>query len=162
MRNTDSQDSYPLKVYLSAEAIAFLESKHPNVDPEIGIVHLVNEVMYRAKRTAAARVQVLKHPAYATTPSTPLPPPKETEPTSQPQVALPSQSQPSSNPIGTLQEYCQQAELPLPKYQFEPCAEGFACQVSAKGQSASGTGANKKTAKANAAVALLAELRHGQ
>jgi dsRNA-specific ribonuclease len=76
----------------------------------------------------------------------------------QQQVALPDPSQSASNPIGALQEYCQQNYLPLPEYQIEPCAEGFTCQVQAVGRSASGSGPNKKTAKAAAALALLATL----
>lgn len=152
LRTPHSQDSFPLKVHLSPEAIAFLESKYPNLDPEIGIVHLVEEAMDRAKRTAAARVQVLEHPAYAAPQ-----PPKPLEPL-QPQGELQQPEQSWSNPLGTLQEYCQQKSLPLPEYEFEPCTEGFSCQVRAAGHSGSGTGVNKKLAKANAAAALLATL----
>ena len=80
LRTPYSQDSFPLKVHLSPEAIAFLESKYPNLDPEIGIVHLVEAAMDRAKRTAANRVQVLvEHPVYAA-PKAPPQPPKPLEP----------------------------------------------------------------------------------
>jgi hypothetical protein len=150
-----SQDRYALKVYLGPEAIAFLESKYPNLDPELGIVHLIEEAMDRARRTAAARVQVVEYSTQAKPKAVPHPtltPPKLA---SQHQVALPDPSRSASNSIGALQEYCQQNYVPLPEYQTEPCAEGFSCQVKAVGKSASGTGANKKTAKANAAAALL-------
>jgi len=149
-----SQEGYPLKVYLSPDAIAFLESKYPNLDPELGIVHLVEEAMDRAKRTAAARVQVWEHPTLTQPKAVPQPPFTPPKLAPQRQVAPPDPSQCTSNPVGALQEYCQQNYLPLPEYQIEPCAEGFTCRVQAVGRSASGTGANKKTAKANAAAAL--------
>jgi len=153
-----AQEGYPLKVYLSPEAIAFLESKYPNLDPELGIVHLVEEAMNRAKRTAAARVQFWEHPTLDKPKAVPHPTLSPPKPAPQQQVAPPDPSQCASNPVGALQEYCQQNYLPLPEYEIEPCAEGFTCQVEAVGRSASGTGANKKTAKANAAAALLAQL----
>lgn len=154
-----AQDRYPLKVYLSPDAIAFLESKYPKLDPELGIVELVEEAMERAKRSATARVQVWEHPTLGKPKAVPHPTLSPPKPAPQQQVALLDPGQCASNLVGALQEYCQQNYLPLPEYEIEPSVEGFTCRVEAVGRSASGTGANKKTAKTNAAAALLATLK---
>jgi len=154
-----SQDHYAFKIHLSPEAIAFLESKYPNLDPELGIVHLVQEVMERTRRTAAARVQVWEHPTLDKPKAVPHPTLSPPKPAPQHQVVAPDPSLSLSKPVGALQEYCQQNYIPLPEYEIEASAEGFTCQVQAVGRSAYGIGANKKTAKANAAAALLGTLK---
>jgi dsRNA-specific ribonuclease len=59
------------------------------------------------------------------------------------------------NPIGTIQEYCQQRQVPLPSYSFTPVDEGFCCTVEGLGLTASAIAVAKKKAKAEAAGALL-------
>lgn len=100
-----SQEGYPLKVHLSPEALAFLETQYPGVDPELGLVHLVDEARHRAKRSAAAKVQVLDHPAYALSsppsssrPSTPAPEP--IEPVNQAPGEISPQTQLSTRLVG--------------------------------------------------------------
>jgi hypothetical protein len=120
-----TEEGYPLKVYLSPEAIAFLESRYPNLDPELGIVHLVEEAMERAKRTARARVQVWEHPTLNQPKAVPQPPFTPPNLTPQQQVVPPDPSLSLSNPVGALQQYCQQNYLPLPEYRLRIAIEKF-------------------------------------
>jgi hypothetical protein len=130
-----------LHVEISEAQLGYLAYCFPNDDPEIALVKLLERERLHALRQADANVQVLnvqpQKPAL-------LPTFNESVPKRTLQVD-------SDNPIGALQEYCQQRALPLPIYEFEPLSEGFQCIVSALDGSATGTGLSKKVAKTEAA-----------
>jgi len=92
----------------------------------------------RSLKRAEQRVEVIRFDEESPTP--------ETEPD------LPTES---DNPIGAIQEYCQQNQLPTPIYSFTPVDEGFCCTVEGLGLTASAIAGAKKKAKADAARVLL-------
>lgn len=95
----------------------------------------------RSLKRAEQRVEVIRFDEDCSTP--------EAEP------ILPTDS---DNPIGTIQEYCQQNQLPLPIYSFTPVEEGFCCTVEGLGLTASAIAGAKKKARAEAAAVLLGML----
>jgi ribonuclease R len=62
------------------------------------------------------------------------------------------------NPIGELQELCQQQQIAMPVYEFEAIFEGFRCTVQARGLKGVSEGSSKQKAKVGAAVDLLVGL----
>jgi dsRNA-specific ribonuclease len=107
------------------------------------LVLLLESERVRSLKHAEQRVEMIRFDEESTAP--------ETEPD------LPTES---DNPIGTIQEYCQRNQLPIPIYSLTPVEEGFCCTVEGLGLTASAIAGSKKKAKAEAAMTLL-ELLHG-
>jgi hypothetical protein len=133
----------PLIIHLTEAQLGYLAYRYPETDPEDALVLLLESERVRSLKRAEQRVEVIRFDEESTTP--------ETEP------ILPTES---DNPIGTIQEYCQQNQLPIPIYSFTPVDEGFCCTVEGLGLTASVTAGAKKKAKTEAAGVLLGML-HG-
>jgi hypothetical protein len=131
----------PLTIRLTEAQLGYLAYRYPETDPEDAIVLLLESDRIRSLRRADERVEVLRFDEEC-------PPPKD-------ETALPTES---DNPIGALQEYCQQKQLPMPCYSFAPVDEGFCCTVEGLGLTASAIAGAKKKAKADAAGVLLGML----
>jgi dsRNA-specific ribonuclease len=141
----NSAQSIGLQIRLSQAQMEYLATRFPQEDPEIALVKLLERDRLKSLHQATANVQVLHlQPAAKTT--------NQTGSESSPEIVLPVESE---NPIGALQEYCQQKQLLFPVYEFETIADGFRCIVQALEQSASGSGQSKKVAKFEAAANLL-------
>ena len=135
-----------LCVHLTEAQLEYLAARFPHADPEIALVKLLEQDRLRALRRAEARVQVLHRQAESKPAALPVFPKPNSE------IVLPSESE---NPVGALQEYCQQKQLPFATYEFETIADGFRCTVQALGEREIGEGCSKKTAKFEAAAKFL-------
>jgi Double-stranded RNA binding motif len=131
-----------LSIRLNESQLGYLAYRFPELDPEDAIVQLLEYDRTRTLRRANLKVEVLHLQGD----------PQSVEP--EPDIPVPVESE---NPIGALQEYCQQKQVPMPSYSFEAVDNRFCCTVNALGLSASATASSKKVAKAEAA-ALLVEL----
>jgi Double-stranded RNA binding motif len=131
-----------LTIHLNESQLGYLAYRFPELDPEDAIVQLLEYDRIRTLRKADRKVEVLDLQGD----------PQPVEP--EPDIPVPVASE---NPIGDLQEYCQQKQVPMPSYDFEAVDNGFCCTVNALGLSASATASSKKAAKAEAA-GLLVEL----
>ncbi len=132
-----------LTIRLTEAQLGYLAYRYPETDPEDALVLLLESDQRRLLKRAEQRVEVIRFDQESPTP--------ETEPD------LPTES---DNPIGTIQEYCQQNQLPLPIYSFTLISEGFCCTVEGLGLTVSATAVSKKKAKTEAAGVLLGML-HG-
>jgi hypothetical protein len=131
-----------LTIRLTESQIVYLAYLYPETDPEDALVLLLENERVRSLKRAHERVEVLRFDEEC-----PQPP--------EPEPDLPTES---DNPIGAIQEYCQQNQLPFPSYSFTPVEEGFCCTVEGLGLTASAIAVNKKKAKAEAAGVLLGML----
>jgi hypothetical protein len=134
-----------LTIRLTESQIGYLAYLYPETDPEDALVLLLESDQRRSLKRAEQRVEVIRFDEDCPTP--------QTEPD------LPTES---DNPIGTIQEYCQQNQLPLPSYSFTPVNEGFCCTVEGLGLTACAIAVNKKKAKAEAAGVLLGMIARGE
>jgi hypothetical protein len=141
---TTTTAKHSLTIRLTESQLGYLEYRYPELDPEDALVLLLERERVRSLKRANERVEVIRFDEESTTP--------ETEPD------LPTES---DNPIGTIQEYCQKNQLPLPNYSFTPVDEGFCCTVEGLGLTACAIAGAKKKAKAEAAAALLGILGSG-
>lgn len=130
-----------LTIRLTESQLGYLAYRYPETDPEDALVLLLERERVRSMRRAEERVDVIWFD----------------EERSQPEIkpTLPTES---DNPIGTIQEYCQQNQLPTPSYSFTPVDEGFCCTVEGLGLTACAIAGAKKKAKAEAAGVLLGML----
>jgi Double-stranded RNA binding motif len=128
-----------LAINLNESQLGYLAYRFPELDPEDAIVELLEHDRIRTLRKADRKVEVLHFQGD--------PQPVEPEQV----ILLPVESE---NPIGAMQEYCQQKQLPMPSYSFEAVEDGFSCTVNALGLSVSATAGSKKVAKAEAAGLL--------
>jgi hypothetical protein len=135
----------PLTIRLTEAQLGYLEYRYPGADPEEAIALLVERDRTRSLRRADERVEVLRFDEVCSPP--------------EPENILPAES---DNPIGTIQEYCQQRQLPLPSYSFTPVNEGFCCTVEGLGLTACAIAVAKKKAKAEAAGVLLKMVGSGE
>jgi hypothetical protein len=142
------RDSYHAHVWLTGEAIAFLDSQFPSDEPEMAIAKLIDREMGRHKRNLFNAPQRTDKPEIVE-----LKPQVKAEPVSP--VAPVTVDRPEDNPINRLQEYCQGEGEALPEYSFKTCREGFSCEVAVIDCVATGIGRSKKDAKRDAAVAML-------
>jgi hypothetical protein len=131
----------PLTIRLTEAQLGYLEYRYPEVDPEHALVLLLESDRIQSLQRADERVEVLRF--------------DEECPSPPDEPALPIES---DNPIGAIQEYCQQKQLPMPCYSFAPANEGFCCTVEGLGLKASAIAGAKKRAKADAAGVLLGML----
>ena len=136
-----------LCVHLTEAQLEYLATRLPHEDPEIALVKLLEQDRQKSLRRAEANVQVLHRPAEAKAATPPIAKPVA-------EIVLPSEAE---NPVGALQEYCQQKQLPFATYKFEAIADGFRCVVQALGGRAIGEGRSKKAAKFEAAANFLKE-----
>jgi hypothetical protein len=127
-----------LTVRLTESQLGYLAYLYPETDPEDALVLLLESERVRSLKRANERVEVLRFDKVCETP--------------EPKPDLPTES---DNPIGAIQEYCQQNQLPIPSYSFTPVDEGFCCTVEGLGLTASAIAVNKKKAKTEAAGVLL-------
>ena len=134
-----------LCVHLTDTQLEYLATRFSQEDPEIAIVKLLEQDRLRALRRAEANVQVLHR--LSDTKSVAPPTPKQNL-----EIVLPVES---DNPVGALQEYCQQKQIPFATYEFETISDGFRCVVQALGESAISEGRSKKAAKFEAAANFL-------
>jgi hypothetical protein len=141
---TTATTKLSLTIRLTESQLGYLAYLYPETDPEDALVLLLERERVRSLKRANERVEVIRFDEESTTP--------ETEPD------LPTES---DNPIGTIQEYCQKNQLPLPNYSFTPVDEGFCCTVEGLGLTACAIAGAKKKAKAEAAAALLGILGSG-
>jgi hypothetical protein len=142
------RDSYHARIWLTGEAIAFLDSQFPSDEPEIAIAKLIDREMGKHKRNSfnapqrASKLEIV-----------------ELKPQVKPEVITPvapvTVDRPEDNPINRLQEFCQGEGEALPEYSFTTCREGFSCEVAVLDCVASGNARTKKAAKKDAAVAML-------
>jgi hypothetical protein len=133
-----------ITIRLTESQLGYLAYLYPETDPEDALVFLLERERVRSLKRADKRVEVIRF--------------DEESPTPQTEPDLPTES---DNPIGAIQEYCQQRQLPMPSYSFTPVDEGFCCTVEGLGLTASAIAGAKKKAKANAAGALLGMLGSG-
>jgi hypothetical protein len=138
---TTTTAKLPLTIRLTESQLGYLAYRYPETDPEDALVLLLESERVRSLKRAEQRVEVIRFDEDCSTP--------EAEP------ILPTDS---DNPIGTIQEYCQQNQLPLPIYSFTPVEEGFCCTVEGLGLTASAIAGAKKKARAEAAAVLLGML----
>lgn len=132
-------------IHLSESQLGYLAYRFPELDPEDAIVELLEYDRINTLRKADRKVEVLH---------------LQGNPQSfEPEIPVPVEPE---NPIGALQEYCQQKQVLMPSYSFEAVDNGFCCAVNALGLSASATAGSKKVAKAEAAGLLLERRRQGQ
>jgi hypothetical protein len=141
---TTATTKLPLNIRLTESQLGYLAYRYPELDPEDALVLLLESERVRSLKRAEQRVEVIRFDEECATP--------QTEPD------LPTES---DNPIGAIQEYCQQRQLPLPSYSFTPVDEGFCCTVEGLGLTASAIAGAKKKAKAEAAGVLLGRLGSG-
>jgi hypothetical protein len=136
-----------LTIRLDESQLGYLAYRFPELDPEDALVQLLEHDRIRTLRKADRKVEVLhlQGDPQPFEPESDIPVPVEPE-----------------NPIGALQEYCQQKQVPMPSYSFEAVDNGFSCTVNALGLSASATAGSKKDAKAEAAGLLVELLGQGQ
>ncbi len=136
-----------LTLHLNESQLGYLSYRFPELDPEDAIVELLKHDRIRTLRRADHKVEVLhlQGDPQPVEPEQDIPVPVEAE-----------------NPIGALQEYCQQKQVPMPSYSFEAVDNGFSCTVNALGLSASAAAGSKKVAKAEAAGLLVELLGQGQ
>jgi hypothetical protein len=129
-----------LTIRLNESQLGYLAYRFPELDPEDAIIELLEHDRIRTLRKADRKVEVLhlQGNPQPVEPEQDIPVPVDVE-----------------NPIGALQEYCQQKQVPMPSYSFEAVDNGFSCTVNALGLSASATAGSKKVAKAEAAARLL-------
>jgi Double-stranded RNA binding motif len=136
-----------LSVQITEAQLGYLSYLYPDEDPEEALVKLLEGDRLRALCRAERDIKVLNLDTDR----------DGDQPTPVPEAeATPSAE--SENPIGTLQEYCQNKALPMPTYDFVDVAEGFCCTVWASGLTASATASAKKKAKTVAAALLLGAL----
>jgi hypothetical protein len=138
---TTATTKLSLTIRLTESQLGYLAYRYPELDPEDALVLLLESDQRRSLKRANERVEVIRFDEESPTP--------ETEPD------LPIAS---DNPIGAIQEYCQQNQLPMPSYSFTPVDEGFCCTVEGLGLTASAIAGAKKKAKAEAAAVLLGML----
>jgi hypothetical protein len=136
-----------LTIHLNESQLGYLAYRFPELDPEDAIVQLLEHDRIRTLRKADRKVEVL-HLQDNRQPVEP-----------EPDIPVPVEPE---NPIGALQEYCQQKQVPMPSYSFEAVDNGFSCTVNTLGLSASATAGSKKDAKAEAAGLLVELLRQRQ
>jgi hypothetical protein len=136
-----------LIIHLNESQLSYLAYRFPELDPEDALVELLEHDHIRTLRKADRKVEVLHLQGD----------PQPVEP--EPDIPVPVDPE---NPIGALQEYCQQKQVLMPSYSFEAVDNGFCCTVNALGLSASATAGSKKVAKAEAAGLLLERRRQGQ
>ncbi|NJM78299.1 MAG: RNA-binding protein [Acaryochloridaceae cyanobacterium RU_4_10] len=132
-----------ITIRLNDTQLGYLAYRFPELDPEDALVQLLERDRIRTIRRADRKVEVLQVQNH-----TPLVEPE-------PDIPVPLEPE---NPIGALQEYCQQKQFPMPIYSFDSVENGFSCTVKALGLSASATAGSKKIAKAEAATMLLEKL----
>jgi Double-stranded RNA binding motif len=138
---TATTTTLPLTIRLTEAQLGYLAYRYPETDPEDALVLLLERERVRSLKRANERGEVIRFNEESTTP--------ETEPD------LPTDS---DNPIGTIHEYCQRNQLPLPNYSYTPVEEGFCCTVEGLGLTVCAIAANKKKAKTEAAGVLLGML----
>ncbi|MGB8702620.1 MAG: putative dsRNA-binding protein [Thermosynechococcaceae cyanobacterium] len=144
-------------VHLTEAQLGYLAYLYPDDDPEEALVKLlergllVRSFRLRALRKAEPHIKVL-HLDNAEPEVAPIP---------EPDIAVELDIE-TDNPIGALQEYCQQTQATMPSYSFEAVEIGFSCTVEALGLTATEIGSAKKKAKTEAAGALLKQLRLGK
>jgi Double-stranded RNA binding motif len=136
-----------LTIRLNESQLGYLAYRFPELDPEDAIVELLEHDRIRTLRKADRKVEVLHLQDN----------PQSVEP--KPDIPVPVEPE---NPIGALQEYCQQKQVLMPSYSFEAVDNGFCCTVNALGLSASATAGSKKVAKTEAAGLLLELLGQAQ
>ncbi len=102
-----------LTIHLNESQLGYLAYRFPELDPEDAIVELLEHDRTRTLRKADRKVEVLHLQG------DPQPVELETE------IPVPVVS---DNPIGALQEYCQQKQVTMPSYSFEAVDNGFFCQ----------------------------------
>jgi hypothetical protein len=136
-----------LTIRLSESQLGYLAYRFPELDPEDALIELLEHDRIRTLRKADRKVEVLHLQGN----------PQSVEP--EPDIPVPVEPE---NPIGALQEYCQQKQVPMPSDGFESIEDGFCCTVNALGLSASATAGSKKDAKAEAAGLLVELLGQGQ
>ncbi|MGB8702818.1 MAG: double-stranded RNA binding motif domain-containing protein, partial [Thermosynechococcaceae cyanobacterium] len=120
-------------VRLTEAQLGYLAYLYPDDDPEEALVKLLERDRLRALRKAEQHIKVL-HLDNAEPEVDPIP---ESESEVEIDVEI-------DNPIGTLQEYCQQTQATMPSYSFEAIEIGFSCTVEALGLRATEIGSAKK------------------
>ena len=87
-----------LCIHLTEAQLEYLAARFPHEDPEVALVKLLEQDRLRALRRAEANVQVIHQLVEAKPVTPPVAKPN-------PEIVLPAEAE---NPVGTLQEYCQQ------------------------------------------------------
>jgi hypothetical protein len=144
---TTVQQKTGLTIHLNESQLGYLAYRFPALDPEDAIVQLLEHDHIRTLRKADRRVEVL----HLQSDPQPIKP--------EPEKPVPVDAE---NPIGALQEYCQQKQVTMLIYGFDTVENGFSCTVNALGVSAIATASSKKAAKAEAAALLVEKLGQAQ
>jgi hypothetical protein len=144
---TTAPQQNSLTIRLNESQLGYLAYRFPELDPEDAILELLEHDRIRTLRKADRKVEALHLRGD----------PKPVEP--EQDIPVPVESE---NPIGDLQEYCQQKQVSMPSYGFEAVDSGFSCTVNALGLSAFATAGSKKVAKVEAAGLLLERLRQAR
>ncbi|HEY9825509.1 MAG TPA: putative dsRNA-binding protein [Stenomitos sp.] len=137
-----------LSICVNEAQLGYLAYLYPDDDPEEALVKLLERERVRALRRAERYVDVLHVEERVQKQE----PEAEVNPKEEPQACVIADIE---NPIGALQERCQQGQVALPAYEFVAEEAGFSCTVVALSLSATAKGSNKKKAKHEAAALLI-------